>query len=69
VLGHYLQARYCKHFWGATDRKWPQSVTMVVGLVHNSEIGMHTRDRMTLLEAVAVVRVLQTPYVVHEYFY
>jgi len=30
---------------------------------------MQTRDRLTLLEAVAVVRVLQTLRVVHKYFY
>jgi len=34
---------------------------MVVGLLRNSEIGMQTRNRLILLEAVAVVRVLQTP--------
>jgi len=42
---------------------------MVVELLRNSEIGMQTRDHLTLLEAVAVVRVLQTPRVVHKYFY
>jgi len=42
---------------------------MVVELLRNSEIGMQTRDRLTLLEAVAVERVLQTARVVHKYFY
>jgi len=42
---------------------------MVVELLRNSEIGMQTRDRLTLLEAVAVARVLQTARVVHKYFY
>ena len=41
---------------------------MVVGLLRSSEISMQTRDRLTLLEAVAVVRVLQTPRVVHKNF-
>jgi len=42
---------------------------MIVELLRNSEICMQTLDHLTLLEAVAVVRVLQTPRVVHKYFY
>jgi len=42
---------------------------MVVELLRISEIGMQTRGRLTLLEAVAVARVLQTPREVHKYFY
>jgi len=41
---------------------------MVVGLLRNSETGMQTHNRLTLLEAVAVLRVLQAQRVGIKYF-